>query len=68
MHSDDPDGLRSKLRQQERELIDGEAKLVESELRAEKLEESLAAIRSGRAYRLMRVFWRLRRPFRRGGA
>jgi chromosome segregation ATPase len=62
------DSWRPIVQQQERELIDGEARLVESELRAEKLEDALASIRTGRVYRLMRIVWRLRAPFRRDKA
>lgn len=57
------DGWRAKAQEQERELAAAEAKLVEAELRAERAEDALTSIRGGRAYRLMRILWRLRRPF-----
>jgi predicted RNase H-like nuclease (RuvC/YqgF family) len=60
------DGWRRTARQQEQELMDGESQLIETELRAERLENTLASFRSGRAYILMRVMWRLRRIFKRG--
>lgn len=59
---------RGAARQLERELMDGEKRMLEAELRAERLEGTLLSIRSGRAYKLMRFIWRLRRPLRRGGA
>lgn len=59
------DGWRSATRRLERELMDGEERLLEAELRAERLEDALVSIRSGRAYKLMRIVWRLRRPFKR---
>ncbi|HEX3174170.1 MAG TPA: glycosyltransferase, partial [Solirubrobacterales bacterium] len=48
-----------------RELALAEARLEKARERAEHHEASLTAIRAGRSYRLMRVLWRLRRPFRR---
>lgn len=62
------DSWRPLVQRQERELVDGEARLIESELRVEKLEDALASIRTGRAYKLMRIAWRLRAPFRRDKA
>lgn len=59
-------GWREAAQRLERELMDGEKQLLEAELRAERLEDALASIRSGRAYKLMRIAWRLRRPFREG--
>lgn len=59
------DSWREVARRLERELIDGEERLLQAELRAERLEEALVSIRSGHAYKLMRVIWRLRRPFKR---
>lgn len=58
-------GWRATVQSLERELADGEARLVEAELQAERLKAALVAIRSGRAYRLMRVLWRISRPFKR---
>ena len=58
-------GWRDETRKREAELLDAEERLAEAELRAERSEEALAAIRGGRSYRLMRLAWRLRRPFRR---
>jgi hypothetical protein len=57
------DGWRREAQRLERELIDGEEKLAEAEARAERLGDALASIRAGRAYQLMRVLWRARRPF-----
>jgi chromosome segregation ATPase len=57
------DGWRARAREQERELAEAEGKLVEAELRVEQAEDALSSIRGGRAYKLMRVLWRLRRPF-----
>jgi hypothetical protein len=52
-------------RERERRLAHTEARLEKAEQRAERFRRSLVALREGRAYRLMRVLWRLRRPFRR---
>lgn len=57
---------RAKAKQQKSELLKSEASLTQSELRAERLATSLEAIRAGRAYRLMRAVWRLRRLLGRG--
>jgi SAM-dependent methyltransferase len=57
--------LRSITRERERELALAEARLEKAQLRAERFRGSLVALREGRAYRLMRVLWRLRRPFKR---
>lgn len=61
------DGWREAAHRLEQELVDGEERLLQAELRAERLEEALVSLRSGRAYRLMRIIWRVRRPFRRAG-
>lgn len=58
-------GWREAAQRLERELTDGEERRLEAELRAERQEDALVSIRSGRAYKLMRVLWRLRRPFKR---
>lgn len=57
--------LRSTVRDQDRKLVLGEGRLEKSQQRAEHFRGSLIALREGRAYRLMRVLWRLRRPFQR---
>lgn len=60
--------LRKSERDRERERehrLTAERKLAATERRAERLERSLAALRSGRGYKLMRTLWRLRRPFAR---
>jgi SAM-dependent methyltransferase/glycosyltransferase involved in cell wall biosynthesis len=57
--------LRATVRDQERRLALGEARLEKAQQRAETFHGSLVAIREGRAYRLMRILWRLHRPFRR---
>jgi SAM-dependent methyltransferase len=54
---------RALVRKREKELVVRETRLVETELRAERFESALTAIRAGGAYKLMRVMWRLRRPF-----
>jgi chromosome segregation ATPase len=61
------DGWRVTVREQEAELIEAEAQLVAAELRAERFEDALTSIRSGRAYKLMRIVWRLRKRVRRHG-
>jgi SAM-dependent methyltransferase len=57
--------LRSTVREQDRKLALSEARLEKSQQRAERFRASLITLREGRSYRLMRVLWRLRRPFRR---
>jgi SAM-dependent methyltransferase/glycosyltransferase involved in cell wall biosynthesis len=57
--------LRTTVRERERKLALSEARLEKAQQRAESFRSSLVALREGRAYRLMRVLWRLRRPFRR---
>ena len=57
--------LRATARNRERSLALAEARLEKAQQRAEHFKGSLVEIRSGRAYRLMRILWRLRRPFRR---
>lgn len=57
--------LRSAVRDRERKLALSEARLEKSQQRAEHFRGSLLALREGSAYRLMRILWRLRRPFRR---
>jgi spore maturation protein CgeB/SAM-dependent methyltransferase len=57
--------LRTTAREGERKLALGEARLEKAQQRAERFRSSLVALREGRAYKLMRVLWRLRRPFRR---
>jgi chromosome segregation ATPase len=59
------DSWRKTVQDQERELMDGETRLLEAELQVERLQNALVSIRSGRAYRLMRFLWHLRRPFSR---
>jgi SAM-dependent methyltransferase/glycosyltransferase involved in cell wall biosynthesis len=49
----------------QRKLALAEARLEKAQERAERFKGSLVELRSGRAYRLMRVLWRLRRPFKR---
>lgn len=56
---------RREAEQAERRLALVEARLEKARQRAEGYRGSLVALREGRAYRLMRVLWRLRRPFRR---
>jgi SAM-dependent methyltransferase len=62
--------LRAAARERDRKLALSEARLAKAQQRAEGFRDSLTDLRAGRAYRLMRVLWRLRRPFRRapGGA
>jgi chromosome segregation ATPase len=62
------DGWRAAVQERERELMAGEVRLVEAELEAERLDQALRSIRAGRSYRLMRIIWRLRRPFNRRGS
>jgi len=57
--------LRAAARDRERSLALAEARLEKARQRAEYFEGSLVELREGKAYRLMRVLWRLRRPFRR---
>lgn len=57
--------LRVVVRDRDRSLALAEARLEKARQRAETFKGSLVEIRSGRAYRLMRILWRLRRPFRR---
>jgi SAM-dependent methyltransferase len=57
--------LKAAGRERERKLALAEARLEKAQQRAEHFRGSLVALREGRAYRLMRVLWRLRRPFRR---
>ncbi|HEX6665101.1 MAG TPA: glycosyltransferase [Solirubrobacterales bacterium] len=57
--------LRTAARERERKLALAEARLDKARQRAEYFRGSLVELREGRAYRLMRVLWRLRRPFRR---
>lgn len=57
--------LRLAERDRQRSLALAEARLEKSQERSEHFEESLAAIRKGSSYRLMRILWRLRHPFRR---
>lgn len=57
--------LRTTVRERERKLALSEARLEKAQQRAETFRGSLVEIREGRAYRLMRILWRLRRPFRR---
>jgi SAM-dependent methyltransferase len=57
--------LRTALAESERKLDLTEARLEKSQQRAARFQASLLALREGRAYRLTRVLWRLRRPFRR---
>jgi glycosyl transferase family 1 len=54
-----------RLQNTEARVEKAEARLEKAEQRAEHFRGSLVALREGRAYRLMRVLWRLRRPFRR---
>jgi SAM-dependent methyltransferase len=55
--------LRAAARDRDRKLAIAEARLEEAQQRAERYRASLITLREGRAYRLMRVLWRLRRPF-----
>jgi SAM-dependent methyltransferase len=57
--------LRATVGDRERKLALAEARLEKAQHRAEHFQSSLVALREGRSYRLMRVLWRLRRPFRR---
>jgi SAM-dependent methyltransferase len=57
--------LRATVRERERKLALSEARREKAQQRAEAFRGSLVEIRSGRSYRLMRILWRLRRPFRR---
>lgn len=59
------EGWRKMVRELEEELVDGETKLVQAELKAERLDAALSSIRAGRAYKLMRILWWIRRPLRR---
>lgn len=60
------DSWRAAAARLERELMNGEERLLETELRAERAENALASIRAGHAYKLMRALWLLHRPFKRG--
>jgi len=53
------------IESRERKLALSETRLEKARQRAEQFRGSLVAIREGRSYRLMRILWRLRRPFRR---
>jgi SAM-dependent methyltransferase len=55
----------SELTQLRSKLALSESRLEKAQQRAEHFRTSLVALREGRAYRLMRALWRLRRPFRR---
>jgi len=57
--------LRATTREHGRKLALAEARLEKAQQRAEHFRGSLVALREGRAYRLMRVVWWLRRPFKR---
>jgi hypothetical protein len=57
--------LRAAAREQDRKLALGEARLEEAQRRAAQFHDTLVDLRAGSAYRLMRMLWRLRRPFRR---
>ena len=57
--------LRAAARDRERSMALVESRLEKARRRAEYFEGSLVELREGKAYRLMRVLWRLRRPFRR---
>lgn len=57
--------LRAAARARERSLALAEARLDKAQQRAEHFRGSLVELREGKAYRLMRILWRLRRPFRR---
>lgn len=57
--------LRVAARDRERKLALAEARLEKAQQRAERFRSSLVDLREGRSYRLMRILWRLRRPFRR---
>ena len=59
------DRLRAAARDRERKLALAEARLAKAQQRVEHFQGSLVELREGRAYRLMRILWRLRRPFRR---
>jgi Glycosyl transferases group 1/Methyltransferase domain/DUF based on E. rectale Gene description (DUF3880) len=56
---------RRATRRSERELALAEARLEKARQRAERFRGSLVTLRESRSYRLMRVLWRLRHPFRR---
>ncbi len=55
--------LRTAAAERERRLALAETRLEKAQQRAEFFQGSLVELREGRAYRLMRVLWRLRRPF-----
>lgn len=57
--------LRATVREHERKQALTEAQSERVRRRAEFFQGSLVELRSGRAYRLMRILWRLRHPFRR---
>lgn len=57
--------LRAAAGDRERSLALAESRLEKARQRAEYFEGSLVELREGKAYRLMRALWRLRRPFRR---
>jgi SAM-dependent methyltransferase len=57
--------LRAAARELGRKLTLREAQLEKEQQRAAHFRGSLVALREGRAYRLMRMLWWLRRPFRR---
>jgi hypothetical protein len=56
---------RAATRDRERKLAQAEARLEKAQLRVEGYRSSLLELRAGRSYKLMRILWRLRRPFRR---
>lgn len=58
-------GARQEIRRSERKLALAEARLEKAQQRAEAFRGSLVTLRQGRSYRLMRILWRLRHPFRR---
>jgi hypothetical protein len=57
--------LRVTAREQENKLVLAGTRLEKAQQRAERFRSSLVSIRQGRAYRLMRMLWWLRHPFRR---
>jgi SAM-dependent methyltransferase/glycosyltransferase involved in cell wall biosynthesis len=57
--------LRAGARELERKLALTEARLEKARQRADHFRGSLVELRGGRSYRLMRILWRLRRPFKR---
>lgn len=59
------DEARANVRRSEQELAVTKAQLAGMERRAARFEASLRALRASSGYKLMRVAWRLRRPFRR---